>query len=136
MSRSASVTGRFDLAGVYEAAWGELSGSRAREVFEAAERRRTPDAKKDAAIEAFAERGVIVEFVGPLPERRPGEIRPNFPKRCSCGREHSAECWAMLPNRRIWPDDSGDSPGWTLEQRDCPCGSSIAIHVPNPAEGE
>jgi len=56
----------------------------------------------------------------------------NFPKHCPCGKSYTAAAWAALPNKRIWPDDMGEKDGWTLEQRDCSCGSSIAIDIPNP----
>ena len=46
-------------------------------------------------------------------------------KVCGCGREFTAREWVDLPNRKIFDIDADhDRRG---EQRDCPCGSSIAV---------
>lgn len=52
-------------------------------------------------------------------------------KACRCGRTFTAEEWAALPGLRFWPPDMGREDGWTLEQRDCPCGSSLTIDITN-----
>lgn len=53
-------------------------------------------------------------------------------KKCSCGRTFTRQEWAQLPNVRFWPPDTVDE-GLTLEQRDCPCGSSITLTIKNEA---
>jgi hypothetical protein len=46
-------------------------------------------------------------------------------KTCGCGRTYTAEAFAALPNRQEWRMEWGE----VLEQRDCPCGSSITIQL-------
>ena len=57
-------------------------------------------------------------------------LAPQFPKRCNCCRAmHSAAAWAALPRK---PDQVVGEPGvdlLILEQRDCPCGSTLAVVV-------
>ncbi len=52
------------------------------------------------------------------------------PKRCGCGRTHDAAAWARLPlvGRQHTPADAY-GPAETIELRNCPCKSTIAILV-------
>lgn len=49
-------------------------------------------------------------------------------KKCSCGREYTAEQWERLPDRTFWGRFAGRT-GTVLEQRRCACGSHIARQV-------
>lgn len=56
------VEGRFNISGIYAAGWGELNAEEARSVFHRVQE--SPSLKD--AIRAFAEKGILVEFVGPI----------------------------------------------------------------------
>lgn len=53
-------------------------------------------------------------------------------KRCSCGRRYDEAGWAALPlvGRITYEHDDGqESARETLEHRNCPCGSTMAVEV-------
>ena len=56
------------------------------------------------------------------------EVEMSIVKKCSCGREYTAEQWERLPDRTFWGRFAGRT-GTVLEQRRCACGSHIARQV-------
>lgn len=57
-----------------------------------------------------------------------------FPKACRCGLSHGSVAWRKLKfvGRNVTPEDD-EGPAVTLELRNCPCGSTIAIEVDTTA---
>jgi hypothetical protein len=52
-------------------------------------------------------------------------LEAQFPKRCrTCGVVHSRAGWSALPLHSFQTDDVVK-----LEQRDCPCGSTLVVEV-------
>lgn len=53
--------------------------------------------------------------------------------RCGCGRSYSKREWLALVFRGLQDAPAGDDPvaepGFTLELRDCACGSTISVEV-------
>lgn len=49
-------------------------------------------------------------------------------KRCACGRQYTLDQFRALPFSGVWHLNDGEEPS-KLEQRDCPCGSSITIGI-------
>jgi transposase-like protein len=57
----------------------------------------------------------------------PLDLPASFPKPCRCGIVHTRDTWKDLPLAGEMPDE-----GVTLELRNCPCGSTLAIELPLP----
>jgi hypothetical protein len=57
-------------------------------------------------------------------------------KRCGCGRVHTPEAWQALRLAGCLDALDDDGVPYTLELRDCGCGSTIAIELPRHAPAE
>lgn len=52
---------------------------------------------------------------------------------CSCGRSYTQGEWFGLPLVSVERIPAGeDGPAFWMEQRNCPCGSTRAIEIPDP----
>ena len=66
-----------------------------------------------------------------ITERAPAgdrdSLEVHWEKRCGCGIVHSRRDWDALPFVGVMP--SGEE-GVSLQIKNCPCGSSISVEVP------
>ena len=71
----------------------------------------------------------VLRARAPSPEPSATQLPPHVVKRCSCGREFTRSTWAALPRCGRMHLARRDA---TVELRNCPCGSSMALQFEGP----